>query len=481
MRIPVLGRVLSGPALVRQFALLSFLVIGLLTAALAALLANQFREDLLEREWALTADHVRTAILQHLRPADLSRPLSAAGQRRLEQLSQQTIAMPEVVRMAVYDASRRLIWSDDPDPRGGAAPPSPHLARALSGLPVVNLEPGHWPGLFLWEQNEFARLVEVYVPIVFPGASKVAGVVVIGKLPRQVFTSIRRGQATVVGSAAAGGLLLYLALFWIVQGAARRIEEQRVALTARTEELTAANQELRAVQAQLVAAERMAAIGEVVTAVAHGIRNPLANIRASAQVASLGGDAGSHLSTIMAEVDRLEGRLKEMLHFVRPAGPERLPLDVNQGVQDAVRLMAGNAEAAGVTVRAELRPGLPRILGNAMLLEQVFLSLLGNAVEATPAGGSVTVRTGLQSVNGAGPPVFVEVRDTGGGIPPEHLPRIFEPFYTTKAKGTGLGLAIAKKFTEAQGGSLGVQSRRGATAFTITFPALEDPACPPSS
>jgi signal transduction histidine kinase len=360
-------------------------------------------------------------------------------------------------------------------------PPSPHLARALSGLPVVNLEPGHWPGLFLWEQNEFARLVEVYVPVVFPGASQVAGVVVIGKLPRQVFVSIRRGQAAVVGSAAAGGLLLYLALFWIVRGAARRIEEQRRALTARTEELTAANQELKAVQAQLVAAERMAAIGEVVTAVAHGIRNPLANIRASAQVAGLGGDAAPHLSTIMAEVDRLEGRLKEMLHFVRPAGPERLPLDVNQGVEDAVRLMAGNAEAAGVTVCTELHPGLPRILGNAMLLEQVLLSLLGNAVEATPAGGSVTVRTGLLSSNGAGPPVFVEVRDTGSGIPSEHLPRIFEPFYTTKSKGTGLGLAIAKKFTEAQGGSLGVETRRGETAFSVTFPALEEPPCPPSS
>jgi len=478
MRLPLLGPVLSGPVLVRQFAVLSFLVIGLLTAALAALLANQFREDLLEREWALSADHVRTAILQHLRPTDLTHPVTAPGQRRLEQLSQQVIAMPEVVRMAVYDASRRLLWSDDPGPVRPSAVPSPHLTRALTGLPVVNLEAGRWPSLFRWQQNEFARLVEVYVPVVFPGASRVAGVVVVGKLPRQVFTNIRRGQITVVASAAGGGLLLYLALFWIVRGAARRIEEQRQALTARTEELTAANQELKAVQAQLVAAERMAAIGEVVTAVAHGIRNPLANIRASAQVAGLDGES-EHLGDIMAEVDRLEGRLKEMLQFVRPAGPERLPLDVNESVRDTLRLVAGNARAAGVTVEAELQPSLPRILGNAMLLEQVLLSLVGNAVEATPAGGTVVVRTGLQRGDGE-PCVVVEVRDAGSGILPEHLPRIFEPFYTTKSKGTGLGLAIAKKFAEAQGGSLGVRSRRGETVFAVHLPALpEDEPCRP--
>jgi hypothetical protein len=285
MRIPFVGRGLSGPGLVRQFAIVNFLVIGLLTTGLATLLAVQFREDLLEREWAITADHVRTAILQHLRPPDLARPLTPPGQKRLEELSQQVIAMPEVVRMAVYDANRRLVWSDDPGQ--GTAAPSPDLTRALAGQPVVNLTPGHWPALFLWERNEFARLVEVYVPVVFPGASRVAGVVVVGKLPQQVFASVRRGQAIVIGSAGAGGLLLYLTLFWIVRRAARRIDEQHRALAARTEELTAANQELKAVQAQLVSAERMAAIGEVVTAVAHGIRNPLANIRASAQVAGL--------------------------------------------------------------------------------------------------------------------------------------------------------------------------------------------------
>jgi signal transduction histidine kinase len=368
-----------------------------------------------------------------------------------------------------------MVWSDEP---GGPAPvPTVHLDRALRGEPVVNLEPGHWPSLFLSEQNEFARLVEVYVPVIFPATSRVAGVVVVGKLPRQVFGSIRRAQTMVVGSAAAGGLLLYLALFGIVRRAGRRIEEQHQALERRTDEVLAANAELRAVQGQLVAAERLAAIGEVVTAVAHGIRDPLANIRASAQVAALDGGSARHLRHIMAEVDRLEGRLKEMLQFVRPAGPERLPVDVNAAVSDAVRAVRGAADAASVALRTELAPELPRILGNGMLLEQVLLSLLGNAVEATPAGGWVTVRSAVDGADGTRR-VAIEVRDTGPGMPGEQLGRIFEPFYTTKAKGTGLGLAIAKKFTEAQAGSISVESRPGETVFRVGFPVLaEGQAC----
>ncbi len=164
------------------------------------------------------------------------------------------------------------------------------------------------------------------MPVVFPGSSRVIGVVETYKLPTQVFASIRKAQLTVAGASAGGGVLLYLSLFWIVRRASRRIDEQHRNLENRGRELARANEELTAVQGQLLEAERLAAIGEVVTAVAHGIRNPLANIRAAAQVAGLGSREGGpsvpsakHLASIMAEVDRLESRLKELLQFVRPA------------------------------------------------------------------------------------------------------------------------------------------------------------------
>jgi signal transduction histidine kinase len=290
------------------------------------IISHYLRKDLLEREWGVTADYVRTEILYHLTPSDFEAPRSKTAQEHFERFYEQTVMMPEIIRVKIYDAAGAVVWSDEPRLIGQRFPDNPHLVSALTGRTMVNLDPGEGKGENIYEPTESARLVEVYVPVVFPGTGRVAGVVETYKMPKKVFAGIRKGQLAVVSTAVAGGFLLYLSLFWIVRRAARRIDEQHQSLENRRRELTLANQELQAVQGQLVAAERMAAIGEVVTAVAHGIRNPLANIRASAQVASLdcrecaaSSLAPRNLANIMAEVDRLEGRLRELLQFVRPA------------------------------------------------------------------------------------------------------------------------------------------------------------------
>ncbi len=473
----------SGQALIRHFAILSLIVIGLITAALSMIISTSLRKDLLEREWGVTADYIRTEILYHLTPSDFSAPSTAEAQEHFQTFYEQTVMMPEIVRVKIYDATMAVVWSDEPRLIGQRFPDNPHLVSALAGRTMVNLESGDKKGENIYEPVESARLVEVYVPIVFPGTGRVAGVVETYKMPKQVFAGIRKGQLAVVSTALAGGLLLYISLFWIVRRAAHRIEEQHRALEQRTREVTSANQELRAVQTQLLESERMAAIGEVVTAVAHGIRNPLANIRASAQVAALdcrdcgeSAVAPKNLAHIMGEVDRLEGRLKELLQFVRPTEGQGDPLDLNAVVRGSVEMMAGRIAKAHLTLEERFAPTLPPVRGNAMLLEQVFLSLIGNAIDAIASeGGTVTLTTGTLRGNGGTPRVFAEVRDTGPGIPTEEFPKIFQPFYTTKAQGTGLGLAIARKFTEAHGGTLSVWSRSGEGAtFRVTFPALTE-------
>ncbi|HSB70827.1 MAG TPA: ATP-binding protein [Candidatus Methylomirabilis sp.] len=473
----------TGTALSRQFALLSLAVIGLITLALSAVIVYSLRSDLLEREWGITADFIRTESLQVLAPADFAAPATDAAQTHFERFYQQTVMMPEIVRVKIYDASMAVVWSDEPRVRGQRFPDNPHLVRALGGQTTVNLNTDESKGENVYERTEFSQLVEVYVPIVFPGTSRVVGVVETYKMPRQVFASIQKGQLTVIGTALMGGAFLYLSLFWIVRRAGRRIEEQHGALEQRTRELSSANSELQAVQAQLLEAERLAAIGEVVTAVAHGIRNPLANIRAAAQVASLDcGECGpsalapKNLGNIMSEVDRLESRLKELLQFVRPASRPNEPLDLNTVLRESLQMVGGRLAKSHLALEERLASGLPPIMGSSILLEQVFLSLLGNAIEAIPnGGGTISVRTGSDRDSAGATSVFAEVRDTGVGIPPEQLSKIFEPFYTTKAQGTGLGLAIAKKFTEAHGGTLGVSSRPGeGTAFRVMFPAVTE-------
>lgn len=470
----------SGKVLLRQFAYLGLAVIGAITLVLSLMISSVLRRDLLEREWITTADYVRAQILSHLTPAVLANPRTAEAAERFEQFFQQVASMPEVFRVTVYAADGTVLWSDAMDLIGQRLGDNPHLNRALAGRTVVNMESGAGTAENAGERNAFARVVEVYVPITFPAASRVAGAVELYKMPQQVFVSIRRSQVTAVATVLTCGVVLYLSLFWIVRRAARRLDDQHRSLAHRTEELARTNEELMAVQGQLLEAERLAAIGEVVTAVAHGIRNPLANIRAAAQVAGLSPHDGSspapttkHLANIMAEVDRLEGRLKELLQFARPADRPAGPVDLNAVAREAVQMVAGKMTEAQVTLTRHLTPDLPLVSGNAMLLEQVLLSLLANAVEAIPkGGGQIGLTTGKTRLASGAPGIFLEVNDSGVGIPAEALPKLFTPFYTTKAQGTGLGLAMAKKFTEAHGGAITVSSGPGAgTTFRVILPA----------
>jgi signal transduction histidine kinase len=470
----------AGTALTRQFAVFSFIVIGLITVALCFVIAHYLRKDLLEREWRITADYIRTEARHYLTPADFALPFSPIAQEHFRDLYKKTVMMPEIVRVKIYDTTATVVWSDHALLIGQQFLDNPPFLGALAGHTMVNLEMGAGKGESLYEREEFPELVEVYVPIVFPDSTEVAGVVEAYKAPTTVFANIRQGQIVVVETALAGSALLYLSIFWIVRRAAQRISEQHQDLEQRSQELAASNQELRAVQTQLLEAERMAAIGEVVAAVAHGIRNPLANIRAVAQVAALDckAEAGTRLvsrslASIMAEVDRLENRLKELLQFVRPSERQSEMLDVNAVLRGTLRMMAGRLARPGLVVEECLAPVMPPTLGDAVLFEQVFMSLIGNAAEALPtSGGVITLTTGTARDKAGIVCVFAEIRDTGVGIPPERLPRIFVPFYTTKSQGTGLGLAIARKFTEAYGGAISVSSRPGEGAvFRVTFPA----------
>jgi signal transduction histidine kinase len=284
---------------------------------------------------------------------------------------------------------------------------------------------------------------------------------------------VRLGWATVFAAALAGGGALYGCLVSVVRRASRRIDEQQRALMA-------ANEQLRTTQRQLLQAERMAAIGEVVAAVAHGIRNPLANIRATAELEMLQCQgcqfSAKNSAAIIGEVDRMSVRLRDLLQFVGPGERPRQQVDLNGVLREAVRTMTARLAQTQVTLAAHLAPDLPPISGNPSLLEQVFAGLIGNAIEASSGGrgNSITIITGTERPSPAARTVYVEIADTGVGISPESLANIFEPFYSTKAQGIGLGLALAKKFTEVYGGSITVQSRpHEGTKFRATFPVDE--------
>lgn len=256
-------------------------------------------------------------------------------------------------------------------------------------------------------------------------------------------------------------------------GASRRTLEQR--LDEREQlirQLVESDAEKARAQARLIEAERFAAIGELSAAVAHGIRNPVAGIKVAAQLASLELPADhplrGNVDDIVSEADRLEARITTLLNFARPFEPDARRCRLGDLVEAAVASMRHHAESRGLTLVAAIPQDLPAAVVDEAQIEQVLLDLISNAVDATPAGGTITVAAEA-AAGGRG--VRLTVRDTGSGIAPEHLPRIFKLFFTTKANGTGFGLAVAKKIVERHHGTITVASTAGqGTCFTIDLP-----------
>jgi signal transduction histidine kinase len=227
-------------------------------------------------------------------------------------------------------------------------------------------------------------------------------------------------------------------------------------------------------QKELRSAERLAAVGRISAQITHEIRNPLNAIGLNAELlaeelARLSPPPREALQLVAAisrETDRLEGVAEEYLKFARLPRATPVPLDLDELVGSVLDFVAPELSAAGVALVRELAGDLTRIDGDEAQLRAVVHNLVRNSREAMRGGGTLTVRT-RQAEGG----VELEVADTGGGMPPEVLARIFEPFYTTKERGTGLGLAYARRVVAEHGGSIQCDSepQRG-TTFTLRLP-----------
>ena len=255
-----------------------------------------------------------------------------------------------------------------------------------------------------------------------------------------------------------------------------RTEGLRVALATQSE-LASKNAQayevIRRTQEELLRRERLAAIGEVVATVAHGIRNPLASIRAAAEVQREdlgGGPMAETLDDIVAEAVRLESRIRSVLDLAQPFASSPAMDDLNEFIEEFTRAI-GKRIPEGVRFGIELDPAIPRVLFDRVQLREVLEAIVVNALEAMNGRGVLTIRSALAGNGDGRRAVTLSVADTGPGIEAARIGRIFELFYTSKPSGTGIGLAIARRLVEAQGGTLEVASEvdRGAV-FTVRLP-----------
>lgn len=245
----------------------------------------------------------------------------------------------------------------------------------------------------------------------------------------------------------------------------RRDRAQAAVIRAQVEELAGA-------RARLAQQEKLAALGQLATAIAHEVRNPLAVIRSAAQGLAEtdrpdGGAIRHATGFVLAEIDRLTSVVTALLAFARPPRLAARTVAVDDLFDRALLLAREDLDAKRVRV-TRAADGAPALAADPDLLCQVLLGLLANAVEAVPAGGEV----GLAARTTDGRTVEIDVTDSGPGVPAEVRSRVFEPFFTTRQRGTGLGLAVAQQIVEAHGGTIAVGDRPGGGArFTLRLPA----------
>ena len=225
--------------------------------------------------------------------------------------------------------------------------------------------------------------------------------------------------------------------------------------------------ERRAIELQMIASDRLAFLGQLVAGVAHEVSNPLAGIAGCAEaLASIGmqvphtvarRQAKEFRDLIRGEVARCERIVRTLLDAARPGPGETA--DIGEHVEAALRLLERHPAFARVKVRSRVPRGLPTARIEPDSLKQVVMALALNAGRAMAGGGTLTIRAGL-----SGERLFLDVMDTGPGIPPEMRSRVFEPFYSADpAGGAGLGLAIARNLVRGRGGDLVYRARqRGA-------------------
>ncbi len=223
----------------------------------------------------------------------------------------------------------------------------------------------------------------------------------------------------------------------------------------------------------MVRAKNLASVGALSAGMAHEIRNPLTSIKGYAQFIKLelgeSNPLNEDINIIINEVDRLNGILDRFLAFARPNQPKLESCNVNDIINDIVKLLSKDALPKNIILKTELET-LPNSSLDYEQIEQAVLNVAINAVQAMKDGGILTLNTHYNAVEKL---VEISISDTGPGITNESFEDIFEPFYTTKPKGTGLGLAITSTIIESHKGFIEVKSVPGqGTQFIIKLPII---------
>ena len=442
--------------LLRWFSLGSFLIIAAVALGLGYISTRFLVEESIERDSILTAQFIQAIGAAEIRHAaitpdrtmgemldprqDNAYPDVAPETRttaRIEFLDH-VEHLPDLLLATVYALDRTVVWSTNPELIGVRIENDDELDQSFEMKEAVSTSyheiNDERPEQRLLREPDYL-FVENYIPMFNADKSHVIAMVEIYKEPADLVARIQRGFKSIWLATILGGLVIYLALFWIVRRAARLLESQ---------------------QKQLIANETFVALGAMSSAVAHSLRNPLANIRSSAELsqglASLG--AQKNIGDIINQVDRMSRWVRELLVSLRPATEESEAVDLVLALEDTLSAFEPLIRSSNVEVRFN-SPAFEPVVSQQVLLTQILNSLFANALEAMPKGGVLMI-----DIESSQPgQLSMTLSDTGKGMSPQQQQMVFKPFFTTKQGGLGVGLALVKRIMERFEGSVELTSR----------------------
>jgi len=287
---------------------------------------------------------------------------------------------------------------------------------------------------------------------------------------------------TITASSISELLMRVLFFFFVAMTVNRFVMQYRVQVRryqVLSETLSEANRSLKLAQEEAQRAERLAALGQLSAGLAHEIRNPLGVIKGSAELLRQKLDSANSLAKELAgyiytEVNRVSALVSRFLDFARPSQLDLRASNLATVVDRCLKTVSEQGACEKVKIQRDFATGLPQVMLDQDLCDQVFTNLFMNACEAMGDSGGdlrVSLRASNEKTGEGG--VVVEIEDSGPGVPPELKEQIFNPFVTTKKSGVGLGLAIVSKIVDAHGGSLKLVSGPGQGAcFRVEFPAV---------
>ncbi|MHC8407856.1 sensor histidine kinase [Pseudomonas sp. TMB3-21] len=357
--------------------------------------------------------------------------------------------LPDILLATVYAEDRTIVWSTNPELIGVNIKDDEELEESFAMKESVStsyhemVEERPEQRLLREPENLF---IENYIPMFNADKSKVVAMVEIYKEPVDLVARIQRGFKAIWFATVLGGAAIYLALFWIVRRAAKLLESQ---------------------QQQLITNETFVALGEMSSAVAHSLRNPLANIRSSAELAQEIASQSSqkNIGDIIQQVDRMSRWVRELLVSLRPMNDDHEAVDLVLAIEDTLNAFAALIQRSNVEVRFTPQ-ACPPVVSQRVLLTQILNSLFANALEAMPDGGVLTIAVHSPHAG----QVSMTLSDTGKGMSKQHQQMVFKPFFTTKQGGLGVGLALVKRIMERFEGSVALTSQeQEGTRVSLNF------------